>query len=171
MWTFIRVPLLPVEAFDGLGVVHIDKYLIPEKSSIERGQAIAQAHTSRASFEILCDYRGKLLRQILEPKMKIGYGQPIATLELKESIDLRPVEMGRIVSIGHRLPEEQTKLQIVRDIRDRVGTAKCEGWDVWLQQNSASIENHLGSYFLQRLQRAGFEGAQTVLAVFGIEVP
>jgi pyruvate/2-oxoglutarate dehydrogenase complex dihydrolipoamide acyltransferase (E2) component len=170
MWTFIRVPVLPLDAFDGFDFVRVDKYLVPEKSIVERGQAIASAHTTWATFEIISDYRGKVLKQILERGMQITYGQPVATLELKESIDLRPVEKGRIVSVVQRPAAEQAKLDILRGIRDRVGSAECEGWDVWLQENSASIGSHLGAYFLQRLQRAGFENAQSVLAIFGVEV-
>jgi hypothetical protein len=170
MWMFIRIPPLPLEACDGFPVVSFQKYSVAEKDIVTRGQAIALARNKCATFEIRSNYRGRLLKLILEPGMLVSFGDPIATMEVLDSPDARPGQISQIIQISERGPAESAKFQLLRVMRNLVVEDNCNEWESWVIQNSQAIEGLFGSYFRRKLETNGLLRARDMLGELGVEM-
>ncbi len=82
MWSYVKIPIVPGESSEG--VVCLEKYYVSEGDFIEQGDAIAVAHTDRTGFDIVSNYRGRILKIILPSNTLVGFRDPIATLELRQ---------------------------------------------------------------------------------------
>ena len=86
MWSFVKVPRVLGNDVDG--IVSLEKYYVAEGDHVEKGDALALAHTEQFSFDIISNYRGRILKLILPPNTYVGIRDPIATIELlQEPID------------------------------------------------------------------------------------
>ena len=80
MWSYVKIPFVPGE--ESAGMVALEKYYVSEGDIVEKGGAIALAHTAHSSFDIVSNYRGRILKTILWQNAYVGFRDPIATLEL-----------------------------------------------------------------------------------------
>src|SRR5262245_24190636 len=93
MWSYVKMPAVP-----GVGVTCLERFCVSQDGVIEAGEVIAVAHTDHITFDIVSNYRGRLLK-ILHPfeVAMVRFRDPIATIELLEDppIDAPPIESWR----------------------------------------------------------------------------
>lgn len=82
IWYFLTVPDLPWEVVDQTRAVSIVRYLVPEGTSVEPGDAIAEVSTWWAELKITAKYRCWVEKTLFDnpaiQEVKIDIGQPIA---------------------------------------------------------------------------------------------
>jgi pyruvate/2-oxoglutarate dehydrogenase complex dihydrolipoamide acyltransferase (E2) component len=78
MWSYIKMPAVP-----GIGTAYLDDLYVSPGDVIEPGHVIAAARTDHFAFDIVSNYRGRILEVIRSPsKAPMAFGEPLAKLEL-----------------------------------------------------------------------------------------
>lgn len=115
LYHFVTVPPLPKDVQHQSGTVEIVRYLVPEDHDVEADTAILTVRNWWAEMEVLAGISGHLVTTIFKSFWceggQIRVGEPIALLVVD------PLYRSDI--------DEQSRLRIVRRLRQRDGTKQA----------------------------------------------
>jgi pyruvate/2-oxoglutarate dehydrogenase complex dihydrolipoamide acyltransferase (E2) component len=171
MWSYIKIPYLSVDLFDGLGVVTIDQYHALEGQVVRQGEVVISAHTKWADFEIISNYHGKILKAVLSSGMLVAYRDPVATMELLEDPDHdKKIETYRVSRLSTRSPEEGKKYEVFKHVVNELSVGAASTLQEWSLANKNAIENYFGRAFYREIEASNWSGLKKMIANYGVQI-
>lgn len=170
MWTFLRLPATPIDAFDGTIGTTLLEYVADEGAIVDIGDTIARVATRFAEINVIASARMKLLKHSLPSKIVVPFNCPFAVAEVYDDDVAEEYTRASISAAFPRSTRDQDQLSLVKDMLSSMKSDSRDQFNDWVRRNYRRLpmlfsEEDIAAMLNHDL---GLEHANKLLRLFGV---